>query len=168
MNIPKKSLMLPLMVLLILLSGFLVLDHQNARAESQPVLSKGQTLYVPVYSHIYSGDRERPFYLAVTVSIRNTDPSYPIVILVADYNDSNGKIIKKYVERPLPLNALSSTRFIIKESDKTGGSGANFIVKWSSTQMVSPPLIESVMIGTYGQQGISFTSRGKVIKEHTE
>ena len=30
---------------------------------------KGQTVYVPVYSHIYSGDRELPFYLAATLSI---------------------------------------------------------------------------------------------------
>ena len=168
MNIPKKSVIAPLLVLLLLLSGFLVLGHEDVQAESQPVLSMGQTLYVPIYSHIYSGNRERPFYLAVTVSIRNTDPSHPIVITVADYNDSNGKMINKYIERPLQLNALSSTRFVIKESDKIGGSGANFIIKWSSAQMVNPPIIESVMIGTYGQQGISFTSRGKVIKEHTE
>ncbi|HSO18374.1 MAG TPA: DUF3124 domain-containing protein, partial [Desulfosarcina sp.] len=33
--------------------------------------SRGQTLYIPVYSHIYSGDREKPVYLAVTLSIRN-------------------------------------------------------------------------------------------------
>ena len=39
-----------------------------------PVLSSGQLLYVPVYSHIYIGDKERPFNLAVTLSIRNTDP----------------------------------------------------------------------------------------------
>jgi len=165
MNNPKKSV---IVVLLLLLSGFLTIGHGDVQAESDPVLSKGQTLYVPIYSHIYSGNRERPFYLAVTVSIRNIDPSYPIAILLADYNDSSGKLIKKYVEGPLQLNALSSTRFIIKESDKIGGSGANFIIKWSSAQMVNPPIIESVMIGTYGQQGISFTSRGKVIKEHTE
>ncbi|MBR9985271.1 MAG: DUF3124 domain-containing protein [Desulfosarcina sp.] len=26
-------------------------------------LFRGQTVYVPRYSHIYSGDREQPFYL---------------------------------------------------------------------------------------------------------
>ena len=44
------------------------------------ILSKGQAIYVPAYSHIYCGDRERPFLLAVTVSIRNTDPNQPIKI----------------------------------------------------------------------------------------
>ncbi|MDF1592950.1 MAG: DUF3124 domain-containing protein [Desulfobacterales bacterium] len=165
MNIPKTSV---IVVLFLLLSGFLPNGHGDVRAESDPVLSKGQTLYVPIYSHIYSGNREQPFYLAVTVSIRNIDPVYPIDILLADYNDSGGKLIKQYIEGPLQLNALSTTRFIIKEADKIGGSGANFIIKWSSARMVNPPIIESVMIGTYGQQGISFTSRSKVIKEHTE
>ena len=32
-------------------------------------LSKGETIYAPAYSHIYSGDSERPFLLTVTVSI---------------------------------------------------------------------------------------------------
>jgi len=43
-------------------------------------LFKGQTVYVPGYSHIYTGDKERPVLLAVTVSIRNTDPNHWIQI----------------------------------------------------------------------------------------
>ena len=53
-------------------------------------LSNGQTLYVPGYSHIYSGDQERPVLLAVTVSIRNTDPVRSIVVTAVDYYDSDG------------------------------------------------------------------------------
>jgi len=54
-------------------------------------------------------------------------------------------------------------RYIIPERDKSGGSGANFIVAWKSKTPVNPPIIESIMIGTQSQQGISFTSRGRVI-----
>ncbi|MGB5745721.1 MAG: DUF3124 domain-containing protein, partial [Desulfobacterales bacterium] len=61
--------------------------------------------------------------------------------------------------------ALVSTRYIITEDDKAGGSGANFIVVWNSDQKVNPPIIEAVMIGTHSGQGISFLSRGRVIKE---
>ena len=43
-------------------------------------LSTGQTVYVPIYSHIYSGLKGRPFELAATLSIRNTDPQSPITI----------------------------------------------------------------------------------------
>lgn len=41
-------------------------------------LSKGQRIYVPAYSHIYSGNKEKPFLLTVTLSIRNIDPTNTI------------------------------------------------------------------------------------------
>jgi len=137
----------------------------SAGAESSVLLSKGQAVYVPVYSHIYGGDREYRLYLAATLSIRNTDPSQPITILEVNYFDSDGVLIKKYIENPIRLNAMASTRYVVKASDKVGGSGANFIVKWASDRKVNPPIVEAVMIGTQMQQGISFTSRGQVIDE---
>ncbi len=128
-------------------------------------MSKGQTVYVPVYSHIYTGDRERPFLLTATVSIRNTDMSAPVTIISADYYDSDGQKIAEYTPKPITIKPLTAVRFVIKESDKQGGSGASVIVRWTSPKAVSAPLIESVMIGAQNQQGISFTSRGKVILE---
>jgi hypothetical protein len=53
----------------------------------------------------------------------------------------------------------------IKESDTQGGSGANFLVEWQAETEVNEPIMEGVMIGAAGQQGISFTSRGKAIKK---
>ena len=44
-------------------------------------LSDGQTVYVPIYSHIYSGIKARPFDLAATLSIRNTDPTHAITLV---------------------------------------------------------------------------------------
>ena len=73
-------------------------------------------------------------------------------------------MIKDYLDGPIKLDALASTRYIIKENDKAGGSGANFIVLWQSEEKVNPPIIEGVMIGTHSGQGISFVSRGQVIK----
>jgi hypothetical protein len=123
-------------------------------------LSKGQTLYVPVYSHIYSGDRERPVYLAVTVSIRNTDPAHSIHLTAVDYYDSAGKQLRRFLEKPITLAPMASTRYVVKESDKSGGSGANFIVSWQSDIPINPPLTEGVMISTASQLGISFVTRG--------
>jgi hypothetical protein len=136
----------------------------TADAQEPAILSKGQTVYVPVYSHIYTGNRERPFNLAVTLSIRNTDPATKITIEAVDYYDSAGKLIKRYLENPTPLNQMASIRYVVKEQDKSGGSGANFIVKWKAVQKVNAPIIEAVMIGAQSQQGISFTSRGQVLK----
>lgn len=139
-----------------------------ASAQTGPVFSSGQTVYVPVYSHIYSGDRERPFYLAVTLSIRNTDPEKEIVVTRADYYASDGGLIKAYAQERTLLKPLSTVRFVVPESDKTGGSGASFLVAWESESAVSAPVVESVMIGTSNQQGVSFTSRGVVVRERSQ
>ena len=133
---------------------------------AQEQLSQGQTLYVPVYSHIYSGDKERPVYLAVTVSIRNIDSSHAITLTAVDYYDTEGKRIKQYLESPRTLAPMASTRFIVKESDKTGGSGANFLIQWHSDTPVNPLLAESIMISTASQLGISFNARGVPIIEN--
>lgn len=146
-------------VLLTLISGFII---PTAGADMR--LFRGQTVYVPLYSHIYSGDREQPFYLAATLSIRNTDRTHAITLTAVDYYDSDGKFLKHYLEKPLPLNAMATKRYVVPESDKSGGSGAKFIVIWQSAQPVAEPLIESVMISTKTQQGISFTSRGRVLE----
>jgi hypothetical protein len=128
-------------------------------------LSAGQTVYVPIYSHIYSGVKGRPFDLAAILSIRNTDPKYPISIDSVKYYDTEGKLVKEYLDAPVTLQALVSTRYIITEGEKAGGSGANFLVRWKSDKAVNPPIMEGVMIGTHSGQGISFVSRGQAIKE---
>ena len=125
----------------------------------------GQTVYVPVYSHIYSGNRERTLDLAVTLSIRNTNLREAISLTSIDYYDSHGKLVKQYLESSQILGPMASIRYVVKESDTSGGSGANFVVKWNAETSVNPPVIESVMIGTQYQQGISFTSRGQIISD---
>lgn len=132
-------------------------------AEQLPELSKGQTIYVPAYSHIYSGDTEKPFLLTVTVSIRNIDMKQSITLTTVDYYETQGHLLKKMLDKPVILKPLESIRHIIPQSDRAGGSGANFIVEWKSESLVNPPIVEAVMIGTQNQQGISFTSRGRAI-----
>jgi len=142
-----------------------ILLATKCQASSEINLFKSQTIYVPVYSHIYIGDRERPFDLTVTLSIRNIDPNHPITIVSVDYICSNGKLLQKYLKNPIKLNAMASTRFVVAASNKSGGSGANFIVRWKSDNNVNEPIIEGIMIGASLQQGISFVTRGKAIKE---
>ncbi|MDZ7958153.1 MAG: DUF3124 domain-containing protein [Aulosira sp. DedQUE10] len=124
----------------------------------------GQTIYVPVYSHIYHNDERKILDLAATLSIRNTDLNNPMIITAVRYYDSDGKLIKQYLEKPIQLNALASTDFFVNRTDTSGGSGANFIVEWVSQTVISEPIVEAVMIATEFQQGISFVSPGKVIK----
>jgi hypothetical protein len=152
-------------VLALMVTGIII---SAGRAAGNIQLSMGQSVYVSIYSHIYSGRKARPFDLAAILSIRNTDIHQPVTIVSIKYYDTDGKLLKEYLDEPLELKALASTRYIIMEGDKTGGSGANFIVKWKSKIRVTTPIIEAVMIGTHSGQGISFVSRGQVIEEYKE
>jgi hypothetical protein len=147
------------------LLGAVLLVAQPAASEIKRV--KSQTVYVPAYAHIYHGNKAASFQLAVTLSIRNTDPAHPITVMAIDYFDTDGRILKKYLQGDATLPPLGSTRHVIKESDKGGGSGANLIVKWRADAKVTAPIIETIMIGTTSQQGVSFTSRGEVIEEES-
>ncbi len=152
------------LAILLNLITIMSLSLNGGHAASDVILSKGQLVYVPVYSHVYYGDLEKEFLLTGIVCIRNTDPDHAITITLADYYNSEGKIIKSYLPKPITLNPMASTRFIVKESDTKGGSGANFLVRWRAEVKVNEPIMEGVMISTAGQQGISFISRGKAIK----
>ncbi|MEZ5358244.1 MAG: DUF3124 domain-containing protein [Candidatus Zixiibacteriota bacterium] len=130
---------------------------------SRPELSTGQTIYVPAYSHIYCANNERPFPLAVTLSIRNIDQHNAIKIRRVDYYETHGKRIVEYTDSTIVLAPLGSLRYVVPEKDESGGSGANFIVEWNSDKCSNPPIVETIMIGTRGGQGLSFTSRGQAI-----
>ncbi len=124
----------------------------------------GQTVYVPIYSHIYMWEQTRTTDLTATVSVRNTDLTHPIIISTANYYDTNGKLVRKYLEQPVELAPLAATDFVVNQEDTTGGLGASFIMEWVAQQQVSNPVIEAIMINTSGNQGLSFVSPGRVIK----
>jgi hypothetical protein len=131
-------------------------------------LSAGQTLYVPVYSNIFTGPKQIPFHLAAILSIRNTDLSNSIKILSADYYDTKGKLLKRYFDKEIGLGPLESTFIYLSEDDNAGGFGANFIVRWVSSKEVNPPVVECLMVGMKSGQGVSFVNSGQIIKENTK
>lgn len=122
-------------------------------------LSLGKT-YLPVYSHIYHCYDNQVFDLTITVSIRNISMSDSVFILTADYYDTDGDNIRQYIKNPVSLKPMETVEIIIVEDDTDGGSGANFMFEWAAKDAENPPLFEAVMISTYGQQGLSFTTRG--------
>lgn len=153
----------PRHLFLIMVTTFALLLPATFAAAQQTGLTQGQTIYVPAYSHIYSGNREQPFLLTVTLSIRNIDPNHAITVNVVDYYETQGKLLKHCINKPFQLGPLESFRYIIPEKDTSGGSGANFLVEWNSKENTNPPIVETIMIGAQFQQGISFTSRGRVV-----
>ncbi|MDA3954371.1 MAG: DUF3124 domain-containing protein [Bacteroidales bacterium] len=123
-----------------------------------------ETDYVPVYSDIYHRDGTRRFLLTTTISIRNNSLVDSAYILRATYYDSYGKELHDYIDSTILLSPLESIEFVVEETEDIGGAGANFIINWAAKEYSDQILIQSIMIGSYGQQGISFLSNSKVIK----
>lgn len=122
----------------------------------------GETVYVPLYSHVYQGEGER-LMLAGTLSIRNTDPEHRLTISSVQYYNTEGDLVRDFIQTPLTLNPMGSTDFLVKESDTSGGAGANFLVEWVSDKPTSEPIIEAVMVS--GKSGGAFVRPGVVIKQ---
>jgi len=75
-------------VLVIVLTAGILLGAPG-QAVSAEGLSSGATVYVPVYSHIPVGIKGISFDLAISLSIRNTDPHEFIAVDLVAYHDSN-------------------------------------------------------------------------------
>lgn len=159
----QRSRTLSALICLVLCTALLPAGAWSASPEIR--LSKGQTVYVPVYSNVYTGPRKNPFQLAVMLSIRNTDIANSFRITSIDYYDNDGRLVKRYLDRPQGLEPLGTTHLYLEEKDSRGGFGANFIVRWKADRVINAPIIECLMIGATGGQGISFVSPGQVIRE---
>lgn len=129
---------------------------------SLPAAGPSRRTYVPAHSHVYGGEGE-PLLLTVTLAVRNTDPDHAIRIHSARYYDTSGKLLKDFLAKPLRIGPLATVEYLVSESDTAGGSGANFIVEWTAAENVNAPIIEAVMIGASGGQGISFVQQGREI-----
>lgn len=125
----------------------------------------GQTIYVPAYSSILTTDAATRYNLAVTLSVRNTDRDRPIVLTSVRYVDHDGVVVREDLTKPIRLAPLAAAEFFVTESDSSGGVSASFLVEWAAEKAVTDPLVEAVMISTASGQGLSFTSRGRVIAE---
>lgn len=137
----------------------------NARSDlyhlaARPVV--GQVVYVPAYSHIYRGAND-PYLLTITLSVRNTSVDSEIIVKSIRYFDTQGRELKEHLDKPVRLQALGTTEVVIERDDRSGGSGANFLVEWHAKAPVTEPIVEAVMIATSSQQGVSFVRRGSVI-----
>jgi hypothetical protein len=124
----------------------------------------GELIYVPIYSRIHYEDTTSGLELAATLSIHNVNPDRTITVTKADYYNTAGKLIHKYLEQPLVLNPLQTKNLIIEKTNTAGGTGANFLVEWHADAAVSSPLVEALMVNASHNLGIAFTSVGKVIQ----
>jgi hypothetical protein len=123
-----------------------------------------ESIYVPVYAHIYYEDQNRLLELTETVSMRNTDPDNSIILTDVKHYQTDGSLIKNYLTQPVIIKPMATADFVVPRTDISGGTGANFVINWVSTHRVSEPIAESVMVSTGSAQTVSFLSRGTVVK----
>lgn len=134
-------------------------------AASASDLSRGQSVYVPAYSQIIHGRGSLELLLAVTLAVRNLDPDRSLTLTGVDYHDSSGRLVRRLLDGPVELPPLAAKTFLIEEKDTAGGVGASFLVRWRAAESVTPPLAEAVMVGSAQSLGVSFVSRGVVVRE---
>jgi hypothetical protein len=140
--------------------------HSNYHFEmvDKSSVAQSELVYIPIYSDIYYVDEKHTFSLTATLSIRNTSFKDSIYIFSIDYYNSKGEKVRRYNESTLLIQPMESVEFVVEDKDDTGGVGANFVVDWGGKLNVQKPYFQGIMIGTMGQQGISFTTEGIVIQ----
>ncbi|MBL8428995.1 MAG: DUF3124 domain-containing protein [Dechloromonas sp.] len=149
-------------------AGFLV--STAALAQDARPLTKGQTLYLPIYSHMAYGNlgksgKASQVLLSALVSIRNTDGKRPIRVSSARYFDTNGKLLGERVPAPASIAPYGTLELFVELNDASGGSGANFIIKWDADQPVSPPLVESLHANMDGGKAVIFMTQSVPLAE---
>ena len=137
-------------------------SNRTANLNTADSLQSGQS-YLSVYSQIYSFSENEQHDLTVTVSLRNVSETESVFIGRADYFDTKGEVIKKYLDQTIVIKPMETLEIVIEENDKSGGTGANFLFEWLAPKNCPEPLFEAVMISTKGQQGLSFTTRSQRI-----
>lgn len=157
MNSPLRRLLVASLVCVSLLFTFAA----PASAET----STGQTIYVPCANTTYHGPKSRPLDLTITLTVRNLDLKRSITINSVDYHRTDGKLVRRYLDRPIAIAPLAAREFLVDQTDASGGSAASFLVRWRSDAAVNAPLVEAVMISSSNSLGVSFISQGVVVHE---
>lgn len=154
----------------ILIAILLALSSALAWGQSSPGRSLGQSLYLPIYLHVWHGDMDnkgQPMktLVSVSVSIRNTDRAKSIRVTSAQYYDTDGKKLKEYVTAPRVIRPMGTYELFVPRSDDTGGSGANFVIVWKADTPASLPIIEGFHANMPVGRSIAFTTSAKALPE---
>ncbi len=137
-------------------------------AQAQPAVSGGQTLYLPVYSHVYHGDTDakgvpQRTLVSALVSIRNTDLTRSIRVTSAVYYDTNGKKLREYLPKPVIVAPMGTHEIFVPRSESAGGSGANFVIVWQSDEPANAPVVEALHLNLPTGRAIAFMTTARPI-----
>ncbi|WP_281615542.1 DUF3124 domain-containing protein [Flammeovirga sp. SubArs3] len=133
--------------------------------DSTPELVNKKSYYIPAYSNLYYQTGASKVYFTVVLSLRNTSSHENIYFTKIDYYNSDGELIRAYLEENLLIKPLGSAEFIVEFKERESGAGANFIVEYGTEkELINKPIIEAINMGYIGQQGFAFTSSAQLLK----
>lgn len=135
-----------------------------ALAQEARPLVRAQTLYLPIYSHMLYGNlgksgKASQVLLSALVSIRNTDGKRPLRVLSARYYDTHGALLGERVPAAVVVPPFGTLELFVELNDASGGSGANFVIKWDAEQPINPPLVESLHVNMDGGKAVVFMTQ---------
>lgn len=140
----------------------------SAAQEVRP-LSRGQALFLPIYSHMLYGNIGRSgaankVLLSALVSIRNTDPRRSLRLVSARYYETQGRFLREYVTAPVVLPPFGTHELFVELHDESGGSGANFYLKWEADTAMNPPLVEAIHANMDSGKAVILTTQAVPIQ----
>jgi Protein of unknown function (DUF3124) len=121
-------------------------------------------VYVPAYSSLRTGSGRAKLDFAVTLSIQNASERQALAIERIDYFDTAGRLVEKFLAKPVAIRPLATIEIFITKDDVRGGGGANFMVGWAAASAIPEPVIETVMVSAIGNFSYSFVSQGRPIR----
>ena len=118
-----------------------------------------------LYGNLGKRSNASSVLLSALISIRNTDSHRPLKILSARYFDTHGKMLSERVSKPVVLPPLGTLELFVELNDASGGSGANFLIKWASDQPINPPLVEALHANMDSGKAVIFMTKSVPISE---
>ena len=135
-------------------------DKRTVKSTLSDSLETGST-FLSIYSQIYLRTENDQADLTATISLHNPNREAQVYVDKAVYYNTYGEPIRVYFDKTIFIKPMETVQIVIDGVDKEGGTGANFIFDWKIQPDTNEPIIEAIMISTYGQQGISFVTTGK-------
>ena len=157
-----KRLLLIIFIFLVALN----LSYSSKLAAQE--LSTGSTIFVPAYRGFYQvyGTSRDSYALTSTFFLFNIDPMQTIEILFIDFYDSSGKLLKHLIDAPLLVKPRHSTEITMQPRTQPEEGCASYLtIRWKSNQPTDTPIAEVLMVGQVMNRGVSFSTRGCVVKE---
>jgi hypothetical protein len=151
-------------------AAVLCLGAWLASAQELPRLATGQSLYLPIYSHLYHGDvnprtgKPSETLVSTHVSIRNTDPATGMKVISARYYNTEGKLLREFLSKPQAIPPLGTYELYVPRSDSSGGSGANFIIDWAAEKPINPPLVEALHADIREARTLLFVTTARAVQ----